>query len=60
MNLNDIAKLNINGVYYCCIITRIGKNEAVKSLQKAELNNKYGTLENIKHLFLNIKMGENV
>ena len=40
MNLSDIAILNINGVDYFCIITRISKGEAVKLLQTADLNKK--------------------
>ena len=40
MNLSDIAILNINGVDYFCIITRISKGEAAKLLQTADLNKK--------------------
>ena len=28
-NLSDIAILSIEGDYYCCIISRISKNEAI-------------------------------
>ena len=31
MNLSDIAILNVKGSDYCCIITEISKNEAIKS-----------------------------
>ena len=34
MNLSDIDTLNINGVYYCVIITKTTKGEAVNFLQK--------------------------
>ena len=33
MNLNDIAILKIKNIYYCCIITRITKSEAIKLLK---------------------------
>ena len=35
-NLSDIAILNISGVAYCCIITRISKSKAVNLLQKTD------------------------
>ena len=44
MNLSHIAILNIHGVDYRCIICRINKGEAVNILQKADLNEKIGTL----------------
>ena len=44
MSLSYIAILNINGVDYCCIITRISKSEAVILLQKTDFNDKSGTL----------------
>ena len=50
MNLSDIAILNIRGVDYCCIISRISKGEAVNLLQKADLNEKGGTLYVIKNI----------
>ena len=34
MNLNDIAILNIKSANYCCIISRISKNEAINLMQK--------------------------
>ena len=30
MNLSNITILNIRSAYYCCIISRISKNEAIK------------------------------
>ena len=44
LNLSYFATLNINGVDYCCIISRISKSEAVNLLQKADLKEKKGTL----------------
>ena len=44
MNLSDIAILDINGADYCCIITRISKNEAANLLPKADLNKRSRTL----------------
>ena len=37
MNLSDVAILNIKDSDYCCIISLISKNEAIKfDLKKAE------------------------
>ena len=44
INLSDIAILNIKGSGYCCIISLISKNEAIKSLQNADLTKKNGAL----------------
>ena len=33
MNLRDIAFLNVNGSYYCCIISGISKNDAENIMQ---------------------------
>ena len=44
MNLSDIAILNIKGFDYCCIISRISKNEAMNLMQNADLTEKSGTL----------------
>ena len=33
VNLRDIAILNIKGSDYCCIISSVSKNEAIKLLQ---------------------------
>ena len=44
ISLNDIAILNIKGSDYCCIISLISKNEAIKLLQNADLTEKNGTL----------------
>ena len=43
INLSDIAILNIKDDYRC-IIRLIGKNEAIKLLQNADLTDKSGTL----------------
>ena len=43
-SLSDIAISNINEADYCCIISGISKSEAVKLLEKADLNEKSGTL----------------
>ena len=44
MNLSDIVILNIKGSDYCCIISLISKNEAINSMEIADLNEKSGTL----------------
>ena len=44
INFNNISILNIHGADYCCIISRISKSEAVNLRQKADLNEKSGTL----------------
>ena len=44
VNLSDISILSITDGDYGCIITRIGKSEAVNLLQEADLNEKSGTL----------------
>ena len=46
--LSDITILNINGADYCCYISGISKSEPAKLLQKADLNETNGTLQNIK------------
>ena len=40
INLSDIATLNINGFYYCCIISLISQNEVINILQNADLTEK--------------------
>ena len=44
MNLSDIANLNIKASDYHCIISLINKNEAINSVQHADLIEKRGTL----------------
>ena len=44
MNLSDIAILNIKCSYYCCIISLISKNQAIKLMQNADLTERNGTL----------------
>ena len=44
MNLSIIAVLNIEEFGYCCIISRISKNEAIKLMQNVALSKKRGTL----------------
>ena len=36
MNLSDIAILNIKGSEYCCIISRISRNEVINLMENAE------------------------
>ena len=43
-NVNDIAILNIKVSYYCCIISLISKNGAIKLMQNADLTEKRRTL----------------
>ena len=40
INLSNIAILNIKGSDYCRIISLISKNEAIKSMQNADLTKK--------------------
>ena len=40
MNLSKITVLNIKGSHYCCINYLISKNEAVKSMENADLTEK--------------------
>ena len=40
MNLNDFVILKIKGSYYCCIINRISKNEAINLRQYTNLTKK--------------------
>ena len=44
MNLSDTAILNISGSDYHCIISLMNKNEAINTLQNADLTEKSGTL----------------
>ena len=37
MNLRNIANLNIDGVYYCCIVNGTSKSETLNLLQNADL-----------------------
>ena len=37
MNLRNIAILNIKSACYCCIISKICKNEAINLIQNADL-----------------------
>ena len=45
MNINNIAILNIHGNDFCCVISGISKSEVVNLLQKADFNEKSGTLK---------------
>ena len=44
INLSDIATLNIKGSDYCCIISLIGKNQAINLMQNSDLTAKSNTL----------------
>ena len=44
MKLCDIAILNIKDSDYCCIISLISKNDAMKLMQNYDLTEKSGTL----------------
>ena len=44
MKLRDIAILNIKGSDYCCIISEVGKGEAIKLLQNIDLIEESGAL----------------
>ena len=49
INLSNIAILNIKDSVYGCIISLIGKKEAIKLLQNADWTEKSSTLLNIKN-----------
>ena len=51
MNLSNIVILNIHGADYCCIISGISKSEAIRLLQKADLNEKCRALLIIKIIY---------
>ena len=44
MNFRDIASLNLNGVDYRHIISRISKSIAINSMQNIDLTERNGTL----------------
>ena len=43
MILNNIAILNIKDTGYCCIVSGISQNKAMKFMQNIDLNEKSGT-----------------
>ena len=43
MILNNIAILNIKDTDYCCIVSGISQNKAMKLMQNIDLNEKCGT-----------------
>ena len=45
MNISNIAILNIHRTDFRCIISGISKSEAINLLQKADFNEKSGTLK---------------
>ena len=49
VNLSGIDILNIKGSDYCCIISLVSKNEAINSLQNANLTGNSGTLKKIEN-----------
>ena len=44
MNISHIYILNVKNADYCCIISGITKNEAIKLLKDIDLTEKSGTL----------------
>ena len=44
MNPSDIAILKIKSVDYCCISSKISKNEAIEVMQNVDLTEKSRTL----------------
>ena len=48
MSFSYIAILNIKDSDYCCIISLIGKNEAITLMRNTDLAVKSGTLSHIK------------
>ena len=60
INLNDIAISNLKNSDYCCIISSIIKNEAIKLLQNVNLTEKVENWKNISNLFSYMKMGKEI
>ena len=52
MNVSDMFILSIKGSDYCCIISLIGKNEAITLMKNAE---KFGDIEKKNKNLINIK-----
>ena len=50
MDLSNIAILDIKGTDYCCIISGIGKSEAIKIKRNIDLVEKSTALYNIKFI----------
>ena len=44
MNLSNTAISNIKSADYCCIISKITKNEAINLMENVDLTEKSGTL----------------
>ena len=47
-NFNNIAILNIRGVDYRCIFSKISQSDAISLLENPDLSKNSGTLPNIK------------
>ena len=60
VSLSNIVILNINSADYLCIIIGICKREVAYLLQKADFKEKRATLQNLKNLFLHIKLGREI
>ena len=50
INLSDVAILNTKSSDYCCIISLISKNEAIKLMQDANLTKKSRTWKIYFHI----------
>ena len=57
-NLNSTAILIINGIDYCCIISRITKNEAINLLRNAYLSEKKWLIIKQKSFYIIYKMNK--
>ena len=55
MKLRNIAVLSIKGADYCCIITGIGKSDAINLMQNIFLSEKKWDIIKHKNLFSDIK-----
>ena len=40
VNISDIAIITVKNVYYCCIIHKISKSDAIKLLKNSILENR--------------------
>ena len=50
INYNNIAILHIKGAGYCCIISRISKNEAINLIQDIDLTKKHKNSNNYSYI----------
>ena len=59
LKLSDIGILNIQGVYYGCIISGISKSEAINIIPNTDLTKK-GNITKHENLLPHVKMGKDI